>query len=774
MQWPNDWRLRDCLCVCGGISLLQVILVFLSQVGIDVPVIRQITGFVFITFIPGILLLRILKIHNINIVESIVYSVGLSLSLIMLGLALADVTLPLVGIRQPLAPVATILTLAALYTVLMALAWLQERRAELPNITKTRPALSLNSVLFMVLILALVVVGVKVSDLTGNNLIIIASLLLIAAAVGLAAYRRFIQPAAYAFALFIISLGLLYQTTLMSPFMVGTDVYAEYQVYRTAASAGVWLYTLPSTINSCLSIVILAPVYAGMLGISGIWVFKAVYPILFSFLPLALYRIFRIQTGQFRAFLAAFFFMAVPTFSLELTSLARQQVAELFMGLTILLLVDRKITNGPKLAMLLLFSSGIIVSHYSLGFINLIYMGLLLVFIVMMKRGFFPRLWALLTRKTGGLPDYINRPGSGSLPLRLIILTVAFYFVFAFAWYGFTSSGINLSFLTYEWSRQTGSVNQMVGGAITQPSGNIPPSSSAAPSDSLIKTALGFDFWQVSWQGKIFRLLQYLTQLFLVAGCFRLLLRPKGLKFSLEYIALSVISILLLIACILLPYLATVFNTSRWYHVLLITLAPFAVLGGEAIVLSLKYLWQRARASWPVVSWEIVSPKVLASIAIVIFVPYFIFTSGIIYEVTGQQVTDRVDAPYSFALSNNRLNLTGIFNEQDEAAAEWLCSKSGGTTLNIYADANSYKMLLMPGCSVNWIYIPIRENLPSASYLYLTSWNNEKNSIAFSQSGKPGLRSFYNLTDVPATIQATNYGDKIYSNGGPAILILTK
>lgn len=312
MYWPNDWRLRDCLWACGGLTLLQIILVVLSQFGIDIPVIRQVSGFLFLTFVPGILLLRILGIRNVNAVESVVYSAGLSLALLMFTGAVTNIAFPLIGIRQPLLIMPVTICLAALSAILLLLAWLRERRTTLLEspIASLRPGL--HSILVLALMLLLVILGVKVSDLTGNNLVIIFILLCIAAIFGLGVYKKFFKPPIYPLVIFIVSLCLLYQTSLMTPYMVGTDIYPEYQFFRIAASSGVWNYAIPSTINSCLSIVILAPYYSSMMGISGIWVFKAVYPLVFSLMPLAMYRFFRIQVGETRSFIATFFFWLCP------------------------------------------------------------------------------------------------------------------------------------------------------------------------------------------------------------------------------------------------------------------------------------------------------------------------------------------------------------------------------------------------------------------------------------------------------------------------------
>ncbi len=80
---PNDWEIKKCLSLSLAILLVGAGLLGLDALGFDIPVLRQIVGFVFLTFIPGILILRILRIHNINTVESLVYSVGLSLAFVM-------------------------------------------------------------------------------------------------------------------------------------------------------------------------------------------------------------------------------------------------------------------------------------------------------------------------------------------------------------------------------------------------------------------------------------------------------------------------------------------------------------------------------------------------------------------------------------------------------------------------------------------------------------------------------------------------------------------
>jgi len=780
----NNWPIKKLLVLSISLLLAVTGLVGIGSLGMDVPGLRQVAGFIFLTFIPGALILRILKIHNISATESLVYSAGLSIAFIMFSGAFINFILPLTGIPQPISLLPVTASITVLTLILMAVAFVRDRSFTGPRRTPPKEKLQLPPVLFLILLLLLTILSVALVDSYQNNILLIICLITIAGIVGLAAFGKFIQPCLYPFAIFIIGLCLLYQTTLMSPYLVGQDIYTEYHFYRLVANAGFWDAAFPSTVNSCLSINILAPVYSLVLGIDGRWVFKATYPLLFALVPLILFHIFRQQMSPKKAFLSAFFFVAVPTFSLEMISLCRQQVAELFFALVILLLVDRRLSMRPKLTLISIFAISVVVSHYALGFFGFIYMGLLLPVAFIILSGAFQKAWGWLTRKLGGLPP--DMKGPRTLPAKVLVTLVVVYYLSGFAWYGTVASGFNANVLSGIWTQQTTIISTEINKLTPKP---VEPTRPIGPPaffqfgkrDGLIQTAIGLDFPRASPVGKGFRILQYITQLFLVIGCLRLIFRPKHLRFTAEYIALSVVSAVLILACIFLPNFADWLNTTRIYHIALITLAPFCILGGEAVWLGARYVWNkitglmqgmslRDKASQFVAAGAEDSPGGLKFVALAVLIPYFLFTSGFIYEVTGQNVTDKIEAPYSIALSSYRLDLAGVFYWQDGAAARWLAQKADDKA-KIYSDYHTVNLLRFHECTGDLLYLPLdASKLQKNSLIYFTAWNIKKNEITFAVDA--GLRQHITWGDIPGLTQVTGDGSRIYNNGGAQVLYL--
>jgi len=226
-----------------------------------------------------------------------------------------------------------------------------------------------------------------------------------------------------------LSLGLLLHTSLISTWIWGADSSTEYFFSKIVLEHHIWNPNYTNDVNSMLSIVILAPVYSILSGMDLHWVFKTVYPLLFSLVPLGLFKIFKNMTGNKTAFLACFFFMSIGTFFTTMVAINRQEVAEIFLVLLIMLMVNEKFKNYPKTIMLLFFSFGLVVSHYGLAYILILLMILAFALKLLMK-------YTLLNRYA---PFKIEKLENRDYTLLNNVYPL-FLIVFAFAWFLYVSS----------------------------------------------------------------------------------------------------------------------------------------------------------------------------------------------------------------------------------------------------------------------------------------------------------------------------------------------
>ena len=140
--------------------------------------------------------------------------------------------------------------------------------------------------------------------------------------------------------------------------------------------------------------------------------FKALFPLIFSFVALGLFQVWQTYFGRKSAFIAAFFFVAQATFYTEMLGLNRQMIAELFFVLLMLVIFSKKLKPFNRFVCFALFSFALIVSHYGIAEIFLFFI-------------FVTFLFSTIAGRT-----------SRNITLSMLV----FFFVAMFAWYLFTSS----------------------------------------------------------------------------------------------------------------------------------------------------------------------------------------------------------------------------------------------------------------------------------------------------------------------------------------------
>jgi uncharacterized membrane protein len=210
----------------------------------------------------------------------------------------------------------------------------------------------------------------------------------------------------------------------------------------------------------------------------------------------------------------------------------------------------------------------------------------------------------------------------------------------------------------------------------------------------------------------------------------------------------------ILAGSIILPHFAAQINMSRIYHITLFFLAPFCILGGIA---TFRWLFQTLRLH----RFQ-GNPTFLKLVAISVLAPYFLFTTGFIFELTGA-------TPTSQALSLHRADFP-VLSSAETRASEWLANMAGDD-FAIYGD--SYGV----GPLVQWSGYRTRF-LPSAaqhihypSYIFLRHWNIAHNEVkAFRMVGVQEVIEYIDIKTGTDLGNALRERSKIYDNGWAQVL----
>ena len=153
--------------------------------------------------------------------------------------------------------------------------------------------------------------------------------------------------------------------------------------------------------------------------------------------------------------------------------------------------------------------------------------------------------------------------------------------------------------------------------------------------------------------------MQYATEVLIVVGLAYIIKKWRKMLISPVFLAFALASGVILCATIITPSIAAIINATRLYHITLFFLAPTLILGGKLIFRNLKVL------------------------TLCLLIPYFLFTSGLVCELTGYIDISNADIPYSVALSNHRVDLGGSLTHSDKVARDWAVDNE---RYPIYAD----------------------------------------------------------------------------------------
>lgn len=727
----KDWKIKDLVFLIVTAQIIYLFLIITEGAGLHIPIITEIIGSFIVLFVPGTLLLRILNVDIQSNGQILLYTVGTSIFILMFLGFLMNTIYPLIGFNKPLSSLSIIITINSFIISLCLMSYLVEKyRNQKLNgpLTPERPIKNIHidnlpspTPIFLVLLPILSILGVYMMNTYQSNILSIIVIILIGIFTFLMSTSK-ISTKMYPLIVFSFSVSLLLHMSLITSYIWGWDINVEYLLSNQIFMNSLWNANLFSNYNSMLSVVILAPILSSFIRMNLVWIMKIIYPIIFALVPLGLYYVYAKQTCPKIAFYSTFFFMILFTFYTEMLSLIRQEIAELFLVLLLMVLVNNKLNKTNKSVLAVIFGLSIIVSHYGLSYLLMIVLILSTVILYLIDRDVF-KLPPIHLSKIFGLSSIgsIQPYDSGAYGVNLpkgplesviaekirkyepvkrerLVVNLSFLALFTLSiliWYFYTSNssiidslmGIGQSIISNLYTFMDPNTTQGLSLVVNE---------QATPLKNLHKY------------------IYLISQFFIFSGIVTLFLRKDGMKFNPEYKALSYATFLILIVGILLPFFSSQMNTSRLYHIALIILSPFCIIGIIKITYKLKLLTK-------------INLKQERYIQIVstFLIIFMFFDTGLIYAVTDQSQST------SIALNPN----TDFpkFNDREVTAGNWLANHNYKNNGTVYADKYRSSVLnsMLPSVKeippqLNTIELCSKCN---SSYVFLGTLNIDKNQI---------------------------------------------
>lgn len=702
------------LIIVVSVQLALLGLISLDRLGLEIPILRQVIGFIYLTFVPGILILRIIKLDNKDIIETLLYSVGLSLSFLMFTGALINFLYPIIGIPRPISETPLVITISVIVLLLCFVVYLLDKEYSTSLSLSVEQILS-PSVLSLCLLPFLAVFGAYLLSYYNSNFLLLILFAIISVIPILVAFGK-IPNQLFTLITLIISISLLFSISLATKHLSYGDASVEYSYANLVLTNGIWDPSISGNHNAMLRIVMLHPIHSLLLNMELKDVFRIIHPLLYSFTPLALYMAFKRQTNKKIAFFSTFFFMSIFSFYVILSRNTRTGIAELFIALFILSLTDEDIARTGKSLLSVIFGLSIVVCHYGTSYLFMSALTASTLILTLIK--------FLRTEKSE-----VN--SSTLLSPNFCVL----YIVFCSGWYMYNSAGSSFQTLVNFGNHMIAGMSELF-----------------SPETSYTVYALSRD-WPFSVE--VSRNLVIVATIFVAIGIISLIwntIKGEKTEFQPEFSALSLSFFGILLAT-LLP--AKGFNPARVTHISLCFLAPFAVIGFTKLcnLLKLTFISNSARMK-------------LFAVFLMIFL---LFNSGFISEVLtrGNDYSPNVliskprassidEAQYIYAYRRD------VIPDQEFYGAKWLVGTKE-ENIKIYLDPYtdvSFRQLTPPLSERAWVYP--REGIEIKSgYIFLNYYNVHR-KISIIQTYPPKKERIKNV--YPLTTS-----NRIYTNGGSEI-----
>lgn len=631
----NDWKFGWFAVLVLTLQAIVLLLIFLDGYGLVPLYLREFVTFLFYSYIPGLVLLRALRVHNIGQTLTTLLSVALSIVLLMfVGFALNIAYLRFSG-PVPFELPTILLAQTITIFLLCGLAYISDRKYSSEPKFDISPLISAPA--FALYSLPLVAV-LSTYVLNGWNIAIFQIvLILLVATAALTILVKRIPTQLYPVAVVCIAIAVIFHTALVSRFPVEwADVSQEYWSAKSTLIQGHWEPTAFGRTNSVLSVTILAPMYFLLCGLDLNLIFKVCYPLLFCLVPLGVFLISYPRFGARPAFLSAFLIISGTVFFTEFLGLGRQVIAELMLVaiLTTAFYSGKRFAHTATITCILFI--GLAVSHY--GTLAIV------------------APCALI----GGIMYLISQGKSiDRKTLAQIVSSAIVVVIPSISWYVLVPSQRVIA----SFKRAAQSISDGLGNTFD-------------PFNGLLGTILMPQ--EVSSQLWLMAVLQLLFIFFSAYGMVRIWIsRTRRIRWGVGFLIISSIFMFISVTTLFNLNLFNEISTSRFYHICLFFMAPLAICGG---ISSFNLLKTKKISPKKGVSTKIVAVGSLLTIG-------FLINTGVVSFVIGEPL------PVQFDMN---INDRPMFTDGEWAGAQFSIAK-GYDSETIVTDSHRAYLLDMVG-----------------------------------------------------------------------------
>jgi len=685
----NDWNIRKFSVVVLSLFVAYDGAFLTNEFLFKVPILPQLLGFIVLTFIPGFIILRILKVHSIDRTTNFLLAVGLSLSFVMIFGFILNQFLPYLGIEKPITTYPLFYSFNLAIVALLIISYFRDRNFRGEYQASFEIDIS-PSLLFLALLPFLGIFGAYFMTFYNINTINLFLLLLISVIPLLVAFNK-ISENTFPFLIFAVSISILYHVNLISTYLWSFDIFFHAHGSVQVVENGVWMLNLEYS-DPLLLFSILAPIYSILCDLSLIWFFKIVFPFIFSLVPPTLYLVYnRADFGDLKldsklVLLSAFVFVFYYGFFKDMPD--KQHISEFFLAL-ILMLIVTKVPSRTIVAVILSFS--LITSHYGVSYVFM----LSLIFALILSY--------LLNKKEGE---------NGPLTLNFVLL----FSTIAVGWYMYVASGKKFADITGIGIHIIYKVLELE---------IFKPDYRSGISYLALKTP------SITWQ--IYKFVYVLLQLFIFIGILRLLasiINGRVRNAEIAYLSIAFYSLLAF----------QIFTTygmgfDRVLQITLTLLSPFAVIGCISILKVVRRVIRNLKLKLTILNFSFSAVKLFAIFLMV----FFLLNSGFIFAVVGDTLP-----PYCIALNKSTWERWHVFSQAEVNGALWLkdhnvASKVSTLPLSLAKDGMILSVyyryggnIVYPKISGDFIFFNIyTTELPSNTLIYFCKMVTKDNKLPY-------------------------------------------